>query len=67
MQREIALLCEGYSHNKERINMSEKKEKKIKKPRMYEGYDIRWLKEVGEDHPDFKLVSEYEKKYGEIK
>ncbi len=37
-------------------------------PMMYKGYDIRWLKELGDEHPDSKrLVSEYEVKYGEIK
>ena len=33
----------------------------------YKGYDIRWLKKLGEEHPDFKLVAEYESKFGEIK
>ena len=33
----------------------------------YKNYDIRWLKSIGEIHPDFKLVAEYEKKNGEIK
>ena len=37
-------------------------------PVRFKGYDIKWLKELGEEHPDsLKLVSEYEKKYGEIK
>ena len=26
----------------------------------YKGYDIRWLKGIGEEHPDFALVAEYE-------
>jgi len=42
----------------------EKVEKKA--PKIYKGYDIHWLKsEV--DHPDHKLVLEYENKYGEVK
>lgn len=28
----------------------------------YKGYDIRWLKEIGEQHPDFYLVAELEAK-----
>lgn len=43
------------------------KPKKKEAPMMYEGYDIRWLKRIGAEHPEFKLVAEYEKKYGEIK
>lgn len=39
-----------------------KVEKKEERPRTYKGYDINWLK--GEpQHPDFKLVAEYEAKY----
>ena len=34
---------------------------------VYKGYSIRWLKEIGSEHPDFKLIAEYEEKYGEIK
>ena len=42
--------------------------KKAGGPVMFKGYDIKWLKELGEEHPDSeKLVSEYEIKYGEIK
>ncbi len=42
--------------------------KKAGGPVRYKGYDIRWLKDLGDEHPDSKrLVSEYEKKYGEIK
>ena len=33
----------------------------------YKGYDIRWLKKVRDEHPDGKLVNEYEKKFGVIK
>jgi len=33
---------------------------------IYKGYDIAWLRKET-DHPDFKLVAEYEKEYGEIK
>lgn len=40
----------------------EKKESKF-----YEGYDIKWLKLIGKIHPDYRLVEEYEKKFGEIK
>jgi len=30
---------------------------------MYKGYDVEWLR--GElRHPDYKLVAEYDKKYG---
>ena len=28
----------------------------------YKGYDMRWLKDLGEEHPDFYLVAEYEAK-----
>lgn len=34
---------------------------------MYKGYDIRWLKGIGEEHPDYHLVAEYEEKYGDKK
>ena len=52
--------------------MAEKKKKVSKKiekeaPFMYKDYDIRWLKGIGAEHPDFGLVAEYEEKYGEIK
>ena len=40
--------------------------KKETNPRWYEGYDIRWLKSTT-DHPDYKLVAEYEAIYGEVK
>lgn len=36
-------------------------------PTNYKGYDIKWLKKLGDEHPDFPFVEEYEKKYGEIK
>ena len=51
-----------------KANMAEKKAKPKKKeaPEMYEGYDIRWLKSEP-SHPDYHLVAEYEKKFGEIK
>lgn len=26
----------------------------------YKGYDIEWLRGIGEDHPDFYLVAEYD-------
>ena len=38
---------------------------KPEKPRMYKGYDIRWLKET-EDHPDYYLVAEYEAEFGKV-
>lgn len=34
--------------------------------RFYKGYDVKWLKEIGEEHPDFGLVAEFEKANGEI-
>ena len=48
--------------------MAKKKEAKSKeRPRIYEGYDIHWLKfEASENHPDKSLVAEYEAKYGEV-
>lgn len=36
-------------------------------PSIYKGYDIRWLKSLGNEHADFNLVAEYEAQYGEIK
>lgn len=42
--------------------------KKAGGQKMFKGYDIRWLKGLGEEHPDSgRLVSEYEKKFGVIK
>lgn len=38
-----------------------KKEKALLKAGVFKGYDIRWLREVGEEHPDFGLVAEYDK------
>ena len=40
------------------------KEKSVKevKPREYKGYDIEWLRKET-DHPDFKLVAEYDAKF----
>lgn len=32
----------------------------------YKNYDIRWLKKMGEEHPAFPLVAEYEEKFGVI-
>ena len=41
--------------------------KKAGGPVVYKSYNIKWLKELGDEHPDSaKLVSEYEEKYGEI-
>jgi len=46
--------------------MKKSKEKKVEeKPRFYKGYEMRWLKKEI-DHPDYKLVAEYEALYGEI-
>jgi hypothetical protein len=45
---------------KKKVKKSEKKSK----PMFYKGYDIKWLKKEPE-HPDYKLVAEYEEKYGE--
>ena len=39
------------------------KKKESIKPEMYEGYDIEWLREET-NHPDYKLVAEYDKKFG---
>lgn len=48
--------------------MAKAKKKSKAVPSVYEGYDIRWLKRTGEAHPDYKLVAEFEKKFGiEIK
>ncbi len=47
--------------------MAKKKAEKKEAPMMYKDYDIRWLKKLGNEHPDYKLVAEYEAEYGEIK
>lgn len=57
------------------IKMAKKKQSALRRPTSkkaggpmkFKGYDIKWLKGLGEEHPDFKLVSEYEKKFGVIK
>jgi len=55
------LFIKGGFMPKEKVEKVEKKA-----PKIYKGYDIHWLKsEV--DHPDHKLVLEYENKYGEVK
>ena len=36
------------------------------KPKMYKDYDIKWLREIPE-HPDYKLVAEYDEKFGKEK
>lgn len=47
--------------------LKRKTSKKAGGPVRYKGYDIKWLKGLGEEHPDSeRLVSGYEKKYGEI-
>jgi len=38
----------------------------IEKPINYKGFNIGWLKEIGESHPEYHLVKEYEDIYGEI-
>jgi len=53
----------------------EKKEEETKEEKevvaqadfMYKDYDIKWLKGLGDEHPEFHLVAEYEAEYGEIK
>lgn len=46
------------------------KEKKVEKPQVkevrgfYKGYNMEWLKKEV-DHPDYKLVAEYEAQKGE--
>jgi hypothetical protein len=46
---------------------NDKVEPKVEeKPTMYKGYDMRWLKEQGEIHEHYKLVAEYEAKYGKV-
>ena len=29
----------------------------------YKGYDVEWLRGLGEEHPDFHLVAEYDAKH----
>ena len=55
-------------------SMAKKKEKvsmiqtsKGEGPLWFKSYDIRWLKGLKDEHPDFPLVAEFEKKYGVIK
>ncbi len=31
-------------------------------PGFYKGYDIEWLRKLGEEHPDFHLVAEFDNK-----
>ena len=40
-------------------------EKELAQAGFYGGYDIEWLRELGEEHPDFHLVAEYDEKYPE--
>lgn len=46
--------------------MTEKKAPEVKKdaPGWYKGYDIKWLRGLGEEHPDFHLVAEYDAQEG---
>jgi hypothetical protein len=48
--------------------MPKKKKKKEEAPAdfVYKSYDIRWLKGIGEEHPDFALVAEFEEKFGPL-
>lgn len=50
--------------------MSETK-KEVKKvdnhPGFYKGYDIEWLRKVGEEHADFHLVAEFDSKKLKVK
>jgi hypothetical protein len=41
-----------------------KRKKKEADSNFYKGYDIEWLRELGEEHPDFHLVAEYDAKKG---
>ena len=41
-------------------------EKELAQAGFYEGYDIRWLRELGEEHPDYYLVAEYDEKYPKV-
>ena len=49
-------------------NISEEvKVRKVKEAEgFWKGYDMRWLKKIGAEHPDFELVAKYEKKHGVI-
>jgi hypothetical protein len=53
--------------SKDKVSGSNSKEKELEKAGFYKGYDIRWLREVGESHPDFYLVAEYDKLQAEKK
>ena len=56
------------SKKKAQSSLKIKTSKKSGGPVMYKGYNIKWLKGLGEEHPaSKKLVGKYEKKYGEIK
>jgi hypothetical protein len=39
-------------------------EAELAKTGVYQGYDIHALRELGEEHPDFYLVAEFDKKFG---
>lgn len=36
-------------------------------PGFYKGYDIEWLRKVGEEHADFHLVAEFDSKKLKVK
>ena len=42
----------------ERHTMAKKKKAVKEAPGFYKGYDIKWLKGIGKEHPDFNLVAE---------
>ena len=59
----------GVLFRKEIMNRKVKKvevKKAEVKPKMYKDYDIKWLREIPE-HPDYKLVAEYDEKFGKEK
>jgi hypothetical protein len=46
-----------------KIRRQDKVEKEEKVTGFYKGYEIRWLRQ-NPQHPDYKLVAEYDAKYG---
>ena len=50
-----------------KANVQPKKGNKKPADGFYKGYDIKWLKGLGNEHPAFPLVAEYEAKFGEVK
>lgn len=41
-------------------------EAELAKAGFYKGYDVEWLRS-DQKHPDYKLVAEFDKKYGKVK